>query len=116
MLIEFFMNAAELAINRKWLKRGVLNSAYRDLKNNMAEDIRRENREHYGDEEVQVTLEIRGTQADIDAPIKATLDILQKARVFSNDKQVRRLVVEITDRNADPWYGVEVVPYAAEEE
>ena len=114
MLIVFYMNAADLAINRKWLKRGVLNPAYRELKNDMAADIRRESQDHHtGD--VQVTINFAGSQCDVDAPLKAPLDILEKARIFKNDSQVRRLVVEITDRKAKPWYGIEVVPYKEEE-
>lgn len=114
MITEFFFNAAELAINKKWLRQGVLNKAYRDLKRMLADDIRDEGAETVlGD--VQVTIEFAGSQADIDAPIKATLDILQKAKVFRNDKQVRRLVVEITDRDAAAWYAIEVVPYTSTE-
>ncbi len=115
MIIDFHMYASVLAINRRWLsgKDKILNPAYRQLKQDMAADIRDRNTEVY-DGDVQVTVNFAGSQCDIDAPIKATLDILQKARVFPNDKQVRRLVVEITDRDEKPWYAVEVVAYESE--
>lgn len=34
---------------------------------------------------------------DIDNPVKALLDSLQAARIFENDNQVKRLVVEMRD-------------------
>lgn len=47
-----------------------------------------------GDADVAVTLVLPLSRMDIDNPIKPTLDVLEAVGVFTNDRQVKRLVVE----------------------
>jgi len=87
------------SINRKYMvARGrlILSPEYRAYKKTIG-IICRKGRKFDGDLEVVIR---HSSKLDIDNPVKATLDALQEAGVYANDRQIKRLIVENDFKNS----------------
>jgi len=69
------------------------------------------NRTIHGEVVVMLRFFFETLGADIDGPVKPTLDALQAARVFENDNRVRLLLVEKEKDPDHPRLEVEVMPW-----
>jgi len=92
-------NMKLISVNRKYMvARGrlILSPEYRAYKKTIG-IICRKGRKFDGDLEVVIR---HSSKLDIDNPVKATLDALQEAGVYANDRQIKRLIVENDFKNS----------------
>lgn len=99
MRVIDIQNIKLTSVNRKYMvARGrlILSPEYRSYKKTIG-IIARKGRVFEGDLEVTVR---HSSKLDIDNPVKATLDALQEAGVYLNDRQIKRLIVENDFKNS----------------
>ena len=99
--LELELRASEFAINRKWKAKGLLSQQHRENIKLLAAEIRTIASEHF-EGPVRVAIGFQGAKCDVDAPVKALLDAIQKSKCISNDEQINDLRVVRGDCEASP--------------